>query len=219
MSNIIFPYTKSEHSKEDNIKEYINSLPKNSIFYDLGANLGWFSLYAASLELKVYAFEVDKDNFFGLQENIKANPNIANNIFSFNQGIADKKQKVNLRLGYNSSIGGHHKTLEIPNFSASNSIIENNKIEITVDSLDNIIKNQNLPYPDHLKVDIDGSEYAFLLGANETLKQAKSMVIEFWIDSEYYNKSIDILKSFGFKLKTTYPIPGENDLYNFVFEK
>ena len=218
MNNINFPYTKVEHSREDNIKEYIDSLPKNSIFYDLGANLGWFSLYAANLELKVYAFEVDKNNFFGLQENIKANPNISNNIFPFNQGIADKNKTVNLRFSDNS-IGGHHKTIEITNFSGPSKIIENNKIEIIVDSLDNIIQKHNLPYPDYLKVDIDGSEYAFLLGANETLKRAKSMVIEFWIDSEYYDKSINILESFGFKLKNTYPIQDEENLYNFVFEK
>jgi len=218
MNNVNFIYTKQEHSAEDNIKEYIDSLPKDSIFYDLGANLGWFSLYAANLGLQVYAFEVDKNNFFGLQKNIEANPNLLDKIFIFNQGIADKKRNINLRFS-DDTIGGHHKTLELPNFSATSGIIANKKIEIIVDSLDNIIKDNNLPFPDHLKVDIDGSEYAFLLGANEILNHAKSMVIEFWTESEYYNESIRILNTFGFKQKTIYPIFGESNLYNFVFEK
>jgi FkbM family methyltransferase len=216
--NITYKHKYVVHSHEDNIKEYIDRLPSGSIFYDLGANLGWFALYAASIGLETYAFEIDENNFLGLKENVLANQNI-NNIRIYNQGIADTKKIVNLRTESNV-VGAHHKVIDISNFSASKHIRSGNILKpVEVDSLDNIIKNNNLPYPEYLKIDIDGSEYAFLLGSPEVLKYAKSMVIEFYTESEFYNASIAILNQNGFTLQKTYEIPGEKNLYNFVYSK
>jgi FkbM family methyltransferase len=210
-------YTLAEHSKEDSIKEYID---QNSpgVFYDLGANLGWFSLYAGSQGHRVYSFEVDEANFSGLKENLEANPELKN-IEIFNVGIADKKRRVKLRCR-STEIGSHHKTLALENFSASSQIISCNHVtEIDVDSLDNIIEERGLPYPDYLKVDIDGSEYAFLLGSPKVLANCKSMVIELCTASDFYEGCVEILEGNGFKLVKTYHIPEEPDLYNFVYSK
>lgn len=209
-------YTLVDHSNEDSIKEYID---QNSpgVFYDLGANLGWFSLYAGSQGHQVYSFEVAEANFSGLKENLEANPHLTN-IEIFNIGIADKKRRVKLRC--ESTEIGHHKTLELDNFSASSQIISYNHVtEIDVDSLDNIIEEKGLPYPDYLKVDIDGSEYAFLLGSPKVLSNCKSMVIELCTTSDFYEECVEILEGNGFNLIKTYHIPGESGLDNFVYSK
>lgn len=215
---INFKHTMRVHANEDNIKEYIDTLPKSSIFYDLGANLGWFAIYAASIGLNTYAFEIDENNFIGLQENVKHNPDVKN-IHIFNQGIADAKKLVTLRTN-TENIGDHHKVIDIPNFSASD-WIRSGKIlkDVEVDTLDNFIEANNLPYPNNLKVDIDGSEYAFLLGSPKVLQHADSMVIEFFTKSQYYYDSINILHEAGFRLVKTYEIPNEPNLYNFVYSK
>ena len=213
-----FIHISEEHSKEDNIKEYINELPQGSVFYDLGANLGWFSLHAASKGLDVYAFEVDENNFSGLKDNIEANPYLSN-IQAFNIGIADSKKIINLRTR-SHAIGDHRKTLDLPIFSSDSTIIS--KIftkQIEVNSLDNIIEENNLPYPNHLKVDIDGSEYAFLLGSPKVLDNTESMVIELFVDSEYFGKSIEILNKHGFKEVKKYDIPSYPTLFNYIFNK
>jgi FkbM family methyltransferase len=216
--SVKFKIIHSSHKNEDNIKEYISSLPKGSIFYDLGANLGWFSLYAASLGLKTYAFEVSSENFEGLKENLENNPNL-NNIFIFNKGIADKKQIINLRTR-DQVTGSHHKTLDLPNYSGQKNIINTSYVTpIEVDSLDNIILENNLPFPDHLKVDIDGSEYAFLLGSPNVLSHIKSLVIELTIDNSYYELCTSILEENGLKKTTIYDIPSEPNLKNIVFTK
>lgn len=213
-----YKYISSEHSKEDNIKEYINELPKGSVFYDLGANLGWFSLHAASIGLDVYAFEVDENNFKGLSENVELNPDL-HNIKIFNIGIADGKKIVDLRMQSNN-IGGHHKTLKLTHFSAPDNIISNEIVrQIEVNSLDNIIEENNIPYPNHLKIDIDGSEHAFLMGSPNVLKQAESMVIELFHGGRYFKESIDILNSYGFKETKRYEIPFHPHIANYVFKK
>lgn len=215
--SIEWVYTSSEHRNEDSIKEYIEQNPPG-IFYDLGANLGWFSLFAGNMGHEVYAFEVDEANFFGLEENVKANPEIPN-LHIFNIGIADKKRKVKLRCN-NTEIGGHHKTLELDNFNAVSGIISYKHVtEIEVDSLDNIIEEIGLPFPDYLKVDIDGSEYAFLLGSPKVLAHCKSMVIELCPSTDFYNECVRILEDSGFKLAQIYPIPGWIDGFNYVYEK
>jgi FkbM family methyltransferase len=214
---INWQYKQGDHFREDSIKEYIDNLSPG-VFFDLGANLGWFSLHAANLGHDVYAFEVDDHNFFGMEENIKANPEIKN-IKAFKKGIADKKMKTVLRSS-NTEIGTTHKTLELENFCALDSIISYKYTkEVEVDSLDNIISNEGLPFPDYLKIDIDGSEYAFLIGSPEVLQRCKSMVIEMCPNANYFEESITILKKNGFKMTKLYPIPGWDDGFNLVFEK
>lgn len=210
-------YTSSEHSNEDSIKEYIGQ-NNPGVFYDLGANLGWFSLYAGTLGHEVYAFEVDEANFSGLQANLEANPEITN-VAIFNIGVADKKMKVKLRCN-NTEIGGHHKTLELENFNALSRIVSYKHVtEIEVNSLDNIIEEKGLPFPDYLKVDIDGSEYAFLLGSPKVLSKCKSMVIELCPTADFYKECVQILEDSGFKLRKTYTIPGWEDGFNYVYGK
>jgi FkbM family methyltransferase len=209
-------YKYNEHSKEDNIKEFIDEIPKG-IFYDLGANLGYFSLYACSVGHQVYAFEVDENNFEGLKANSEANPTFEVKIF--NKGIADTKRKVILRTRGNS-IGSHHKTLELDDFASIQTIVSyNHTKEIEVDSLDNFIVENNLPWPEYLKVDIDGSEHSFLKGSPLTLNKAKGMVIELVKESEFYQKCVDILHDHGFILTKTYEIPGWPEGKNYVYLK
>lgn len=213
-----FKHIMNVHSDEDNIKEWIDSIPKGSIFYDLGANLGWFSLYAAELGLETYAIEADKNNYVGLLENINENPNIKN-IQTFNCAIANEDRKFNFRTK-NDKIGSHNKTLDIEEFSASEEIVVNDIVyEVDGYTLGSIIKNNNLPNPTHIKVDIDGSEYLFLKGIKNELKNCEEIMIELYTESEYFKKSVSILESLGFYLDKTYHIPKEKNTFNFLYFK
>lgn len=210
-------YTNRCHSREDNIKEWIDGLKPKSIFYDLGANLGWFSLYAASKGLETYAFEIDKQNFEGLKKNCELNG--FKNHHAFNLGIADSKRKVKLRKS-TEKIGEHLKTLDLEQFSADDKIVSYNYVEeVEVNSLDNIITELKLPYPEAIKVDIDGSEFAFLLGATKTLEKANSLIIELFEKSKFYPNMLSILEEHSFVLSKKYPIPKEEHLFNFLFVK
>lgn len=214
---IVFKHFSEEHRREDNIKEFIDSLPANSIFYDLGANLGWFSLYAAALGHSTYAFEIDEHNFQGLEQNLALNPGVY--VKAFNRGVADCKRKVTFRAS-NQHVGGHHKTIDVEDFSASEEIISYAYTkEVEVNSLDNYIKAFELPMPDYLKVDIDGSEHSFLLGAQESLTSARGMVIELFEENQYFEDSQRIIEACGFSLEKVYEIPGHKGLNNYCYRK
>jgi FkbM family methyltransferase len=186
--------------EETEVYEYIDSLPPGGVFYDLGACVGGFSLYACSKGLKTVSFEVDEENYLGMISNYNLNKKLFSSDHYFNPiqiGIADKKGKTFLRIGQ-PWVGGHHKTLDLEEYCASSGIIGEDKREVEVNSLDNIIIEMNLPFPDYMKVDIDGSEYSFIKGAKKTLSRVKSIIIELLSEEEvYFPKIIQELKDLG----------------------
>jgi FkbM family methyltransferase len=210
---------ESLKQSNDLVKEYVMSLPKGETFYDLGSCVGTYGILAYSKGLNICCFEVDKVNFDALNENIFWNFGYEHNIKTFNIGIADKKGELELRIGQ-PEIGGHHKTLALDSFCGHPNAAQHHIVEkVKIDTLDNIIKEHNLPIPDHIKIDIDGSEYAFLKGANQSLSSAKSIIIELYEYNEYFQKIIDILeKEYKFKLikQSTELEPGLKDYW---FEK
>jgi len=216
---IIFRNVSNEHFKEDNIKEFIKDIPEGSVFYDLGANLGWFSLYASALGLNTYAFEMDKFNFEGLEENIWWNKSLKGSIKAYNKGVAGFSGKCDM-LYTNEEVGGHNKVLDLDDFSGPHKAEDfHMKRQIDVINLDEFIKELNLPYPEYLKIDIDGSEYSFLKGNPETLNNAKGLVIELCTSNKFFDECVNILESFGFAITKKYEIPGWDNGFNYVFSK
>ena len=60
--------------KEPITIKWIRSFEKNSIFYDVGANVGMYSIFAAIVsKCNVYSFEPESNNFQVLMENILFN--------------------------------------------------------------------------------------------------------------------------------------------------
>ena len=50
--------------------KWINGFKKNEIFWDIGSNIGIYSLYASKKKVKVFAFEPSPINFHVLTKNI-----------------------------------------------------------------------------------------------------------------------------------------------------
>jgi FkbM family methyltransferase len=205
---------------EDLVKEYINSLSEGEVFYDLGACVGYFSMYASKKGLDVYSFEVESKNFLGLSENISANKL---NTKIYNIGISDGKLNTMTLMVGQDHIGGHHKTLVTDNFTNMDGIRQENykKIDVKTYSLDSFISLNDLPLPENLKVDIDGSEYDFLIGSPNCLNNAKSMMIEINTKSTKYEEMMEIIRNYGFNLNRSFQIaqPGCEFLHNIWFTK
>ena len=73
-NEMTFFRVKSLFSKEPITIEWIRSFENNSIFWDIGANIGLNSLYAALVNnSKVFAFEPAASNYFCLCKNIELN--------------------------------------------------------------------------------------------------------------------------------------------------
>jgi FkbM family methyltransferase len=204
---------------EKDVYKFIDEMNENMVLYDLGACEGRFSIYSGVKNIKTYAFEPDSYNYSVLNENVKIN-NLKNNVFIFKNAISNVNKDLYL-LKNQPWEGGHLKVLEnserIENFK---NCLEKELVKAI--RLDDFISDNNLPYPDYLKVDIDGNEINFIEGADKTLNHIKKLHIELTLD----NKEVIISKLSKYKLKiekiySIYSIRNikYEGIFNYVFSK
>ena len=181
---------------------------KNDIFFDIGANIGIYSLYAASKNISnsnIYSFEPEFSNLNELKFNVINNKfNKIINIFSFAFGDSNHISYLNIS---DTTPGAALHTLD------NNKNLESKIREgISVISIDNFCKDQNI-YPNLIKVDIDGNEDKFLSGAKDLLKNINLRTIFIELDEVgIRDKCIKLFEVNGFKLKNYYK---KNSLFHF----
>lgn len=168
-------------TKEPETIEWINYFSGlGNTFFDIGANVGGYSVYAAhkNNNLKVYAFEPVANNFRLINKNIGYNR--LTNIFPFQIGISseDKLTEVylsDLRDG-NSGAQLNNPVNEIGNHFNPKAIQP-----VISFKLDSLIYNYKFPCPDFIKIDVDGLESEIINGSSKLLynPQLKSLLIEF----------------------------------------
>jgi FkbM family methyltransferase len=181
---------------------------KNDVFFDIGANIGIYSLYAASKNIpnsNIYSFEPEFSNLNELKFNvINNNFNKIINMFSFAFGDGNHISYLNIN---DVTPGAALHTLD--NNKSSESKI---KEGVYVISIDNFCKDQSV-YPNLVKVDIDGNEDKFLSGAQDLLKNIKLRSVLIELDEmEIRDKCIKLFEVNGFKLKNYYK---KNSIFEF----
>lgn len=127
-------------AKEPWTVEWIESMPAGSVLYDVGANVGSYSLLAAALGHTVVAFEPAFANYNRLCENIILN------------GLEPKVIPLCIALGNESGMLLIEQELQ-PGFSGGTK-----RLRVPMMTLADATVIFGLPTPTHIKVDVDGSE-------------------------------------------------------------
>jgi FkbM family methyltransferase len=206
---------------ETEVLDFIDALSPHTVFYDLGACEGRFSIYAALKGLEVYAFEPEEKNFKVFQENIALNQkNIKGRIFPSQVALGESNHQSTLKIAQDWA-GGHQKV--VSSAPSRTDLDFDFKLTQTIDvvSLDELIVRKSHPVPQALKVDIDGSEIPFLKGAKKTLTQSTLKKILFELSDEDPGTKLienDLLE-LGFTLVQKFQIPDVPYLFNVLFER
>jgi FkbM family methyltransferase len=158
---------------------YSQMINKEYYCVDAGANIGFHTIQFGKLGRKVYAFEPQRYIFNQLSTNILFN-DLDNIIDSYRLGLGDKEEKCQLwNIEHENWVGGgaHNwggrgiiqDTLDVER-ATQNEYREEDIIDIVpLDSL-NILK------CDLIKLDIQGYEYKFLLGAKDIIINFKPVI-------------------------------------------
>ncbi len=159
---------------------------QEKVFYDIGANIGIYSLYAAETakNTNVFAFEPVSNNYLALQSNVWLNQ--ANNVYPFNIALSKENKIKNLYLS-DLRVGNSGAQIDAP-FNEKSEAFQPQKVEKVLSlSVDQLVKNFDLPTPNYIKIDVDGHETDILNGMTDTLKNSdlKSILIEFNNQTEY----------------------------------
>ena len=144
---------------EQNDLDFFSQIAEeNKIFIDIGAWIGPYTLIAASMGMKVYAFEPDKVAFQELKKNIKLN-NFKHKPEIFNFGLSKTDSKAYLYSNTNDFGKSESGLINYKNQKNT----KQTEIELK-NFLQEIykIKNYNLNYSIKvIKIDIEGGEFLF----------------------------------------------------------
>lgn len=184
--------------KEPETLEWIDSFSPGSTFFDVGANVGLYSLYAGIQKHKVIAIEPMSDNYFILQRNIILNK--MDNVISYCIGLYDKNMIDTLKVR-NLGFGQAENSFNEPVGSYDekyNTLINQGSISFTLDYL-----SEALGVPNYIKIDVDGHELRVLEGGPKTLqhKDLKGILIELVDNTSSRDKVMELLSSYGFVLQ------------------
>ena len=196
------------------------SSDSNLVFYDIGSNIGGFSIIASLIhdDIQIYSFE---PNFVNFNYQIKTcRDNELSNIFPLNLAINDKNEfnffkydkKHGLEVGSKGTFGEELKE-QMLNSQYGNPFKRGIGYETGVlgVSLDSLVYEFNLKVPNYIKIDVDGTELLILKGAKKLLKDEKLREIYIEIDDEIYsNNEIGILMSdYDFEIESNLDVGTE----------
>jgi len=197
------------YTKEPETLNWINDFKVDNeklIFWDIGSNIGLYSIYAATKHehLNIISFEPSTSNTRILSRNISIN-NLSDKIKIFQLPLCDKPNIFSNFNETNFIEGGAESSFD-NKIDYRGKILTpdriKNKYQIFGTSIDHLIENKILDAPDYIKIDVDGIEHLILSGAKNLLKDRKLKEILIELTPEFYsqiNLIEDILLNSGFK--------------------
>ena len=173
--------------KEPETINWINDFKindKKTIFWDIGSNIGLYSLYAAIIheKLRVISFEPSTSNTRILSRNISIN-NLSHKIKIFQLALCDRPNILSHFNETKFQEGWAHSTFDDKIDSIGNKLSDDkimNKYQIFGTNIDSLIDNNLVEVPNYIKIDVDGIEHLILSGAKNLLKneQLKEILVE-----------------------------------------
>ena len=176
---------KTIFTKEPDTIDWLNKNgSKDNCLFDIGANLGIYSIYyAKKFDAKVFSFEPSFKNLELLARNISLNA-LQENVSVISNPLADKFLVSKYYQG-DFKAGAAEASFDNKRFMEEQEI-ENKQINVDKEkifyntlgiSIDNLIDKNLIDFPKLIKIDVDGNEIEILEGCKNLLKRDKKISI------------------------------------------
>ena len=203
---------------EPDTQAWIDPMPEDACFWDIGANIGVFSLYAA-LRLRhghVVAFEPAAGTYALLNRNIEAN-DLGHRVSAYCIALAERTRLDVLNMATTQAGSWSHGFgTEVDEFG---DVIDTKFRQGAVGfSVDDFADQFSPPLPTHVKMDVDGIEDGILRGGQRVFSapSVRSVIIELRdLDSPRNRGIADLMAGMGFVAR-----PVESPHYrNVIFDR
>ena len=192
-------------TKEPETLDWIDSMQDGGILWDIGANIGTYSIYAALKyrNIEVISFEPSTNNLRVISRNISIN-NLEEKIKINQFPLSDK---INEFASMNESEfieGWSMGTFAYQNDVEGKNFVPKQKYKILGTTVNFLLDSKILNTPNYIKIDVDGIEHMILKGADRHLdnKNIKSVLIELNENfKDQYDTVLEIMKNNNFKIK------------------
>jgi len=202
--------------EEPELVEWIKSFEPGSVFYDIGANVGTYSIFADRLQRNhsVYSFEPNAFSLAKLVENVALNgcsnvrvvPAAAYNEAKFSILHIPSQTRGKATCQFDDmtyKAPGEHN-------------IEHGMFGFPVDKL---IAEFGFPAPDYVKIDIDGLELLVLQGMATLLASDALRSIFVEINNKMEQPITDLLQQYRYELSDRIPRKRNPGSCNCIFER
>lgn len=159
--------------KEPDMIRWLDGLPPEAVLWDIGANVGVFTLYAAvARRARVLAFEPSAANFHVLARNVSLNQ-LNDRVTAYCVALSGTTELGVLNVGstvMGAAMSQFGKAGEMSRYWMGGNSAAHGMVGITVDEF---IERFQPAFPTHLKMDVDGLEWPILQGAVKTLRDPR----------------------------------------------
>ncbi len=188
-----------------------NRIGAGDVLYDIGANVGVYSLVAArkpSGAARVFCFEASYANVASLCANIILN-DVADLVTPLPIALSHSTGMNVLSLRDLKAGAARHALGEDPPEDGPTLY----KQPVLMFRLDDVIDSFGLPLPNHIKLDVDGGELEVLEGASRTLASPalRSMLIE--VSTSQSGAVTDLLERHGLRLDSKISVKNKSGEY------
>lgn len=167
--------------REPDTLRWIAGFAKADNFWDIGSNIGIFSLYAAvKSDASVLAFDPLPQNHANIVETIHLN-GLADRVWPFCLALSDKTEVSPLSVPVEGDMAGGAGGVFGQTLDNHGSPVDAVKQFPAIGfSIDSFLETFDVPFPTHMKVDIDGIQERVIRGAQTTLRDTrlKTVMIE-----------------------------------------
>lgn len=162
-------YRSRAREKEPWTYEWLKDFDSNTLFYDVGACVGSYSLMAAARGATVIAFEPLRENVRGLVQNIHLN-NLADNVTIVESAVSDQPLSMHVHDAKGGLPAGYGLGSLLP---VRNQTKEVEVMTVTLDAAAELYG-----YPTHIKIDVEGAEDLVLISGLDVLNKVQSVIVE-----------------------------------------
>jgi FkbM family methyltransferase len=156
---------------ESSVQEaLVRHLGPGDVVYDIGANLGFFSLVAARMvgpTGRVFAFEPAPDNAEAIRRN--AELNLVSNLVVVPRAVSARGGLARLQVVDDQSWSRLEEFGEHPDTERV--------LEVETVTIDELVGSAELPPPALVKIDVEGAELAVLEGMRATIAQHQPAIV------------------------------------------
>ncbi len=161
----------ANYAYEWNVKRFVLKHYRDyNVFFDIGANIGTYSIMMAKKGMKCFAFEPSLSNFDVMQKNIRLN-GLENQIHSYCLGLGEHEHLGEFLFNPVNTGASHFKKEGLKNTGI--------REELRIKPLDDIFKEFELSPEDRvfMKIDVEGMEVEVIKGARNFLSSFKNLLI------------------------------------------
>ena len=214
----VFKRCESFLRKEPETIEWIATFSSGATLFDIGANIGLYSLLAAKKGLKVVAFEPESQNFAVMNANVYLN-SLADRMMALNLALSDRNALDYLYMPVFST-GTAFNQFGVAPQGTADPFRNGFKQAVFAYTMDAFTEKFSEFVPTHIKIDVDGIEAKIIEGAARTLEspEVQSMLVELDSNLAADQKALDCIQSKGFKIASQTP-KADTGIFNFIFRR